>query len=186
MSLIRRVRAIEPGAWETLLKLYGPLVYRCARNRGLRAEDAADLIQIVFLSVWRGIHDFTLERPDATFRGWLHTITQNAVREQARRQKGHLLVTSDLAEIAAPGQPTICYEVGGDVSGDELFSHLTARALQLVQASVDATTWNAFWRTTLEDQPVDVVATDLGLSNPAVRQAKYRVLCRLRVLLADQ
>lgn len=186
VSLIRRVQEIEPGAWETLLKLYGPLVYRCARNRGVPNADAADVVQIVFLSVWRGISNFTLDRPDATFRGWLHTITVNAVREQVRRQRARVEVTANFSEWPDPKQEPASAAADLDVSTDDLFSHLITRALQLVHESVDPATWQAFWATTIEDQPVDSVASQLALSTAAVRQAKYRVLCRLRTLLADQ
>lgn len=42
-SLLARVKADEPLAWERLIKLYGPVVYSWARGAGLQSEDAADL-----------------------------------------------------------------------------------------------------------------------------------------------
>jgi len=184
-SLIRRVRLVEPGAWETLLKLYGPLVYACARKQGVARDDAADLVQVVFLSVWRSLPGFSFERPDASFRGWLRTITQNAVREQVRRQKAQVtIIAPGLSGIAAPHVPSLPDDV--DISTDELFSDLTQSALRVVRETVDGATWDAFWKSTMDDQPVSDVALALNMTPAAVRQAKYRVLCRLRALLADR
>jgi RNA polymerase sigma-70 factor (ECF subfamily) len=184
-SLIRRVRTVEPEAWEMMLKLYGPLVYRCARQRGLPQQDAADVVQNVFVSVWHGIQSFTLDRPDATFRGWLRTITRNAVNAHLRRQRGQTVVVMDRIDVADPHVAEDGDEEA-DVSAEDLFGELTHRALDLVRGSVDAATWDAFWNTTVADRPVDEVANRLNMSAAAVRQAKYRVLCRLRTLLVDR
>lgn len=167
------------------MKLYGPLVYGVARRRGLSAQDAADVMQEVFVSVWRGIQAFSLDRPDATFRGWLRTITRNAVNQHLRRMAGQPTITSQGLDLADAQQATSPDEDGADVSTDELYSDLTQRALELVRDSVDATTWDAFWKTAVSEQPVDNVAEQLQMSAAAVRQAKYRVLCRLRDLLSD-
>ncbi len=55
-----------------------------------------------------------------------------------------------------------------------------ARALELVRGEFEVTTWQAFWRTTVDGQNPADVGRELGLSAGAVRQAKYRVLRRLR------
>lgn len=187
MSLIRRFRAVEPGAWEKLLRLYGPLVYACARRRGVSQQDAADLVQIVFLSVWKSLPGFSLERPEASFRGWLRTITVNAVREQVRRQKGPAtIIASALSNIADPASALSACDDAEEIAADDLFSDLTHTALKMVRGSVDPDTWDAFWKTTVDEQPVGEVAAELKMSSAAVRQAKYRVLCRLRALIADR
>jgi RNA polymerase sigma-70 factor (ECF subfamily) len=187
VSLIRRVRAVEPGAWETLLKLYGPLVYACARRQGAPRDDAADLVQIVFLAVWKNLPNFSLDRLDASFRGWLRTITINAIREQLRRQKGHAtVIASALSEIADSAASLSAYDDAVENPDDEMFGDLTHQALRVVRETMDARTWEAFWNSTIEEKPVAEIAAALGMTPAAVRQAKYRVLCRLRVLLADR
>ena len=67
----------------------------------------------------------------------------------------------------------------------EMFEQLTQRSLSLLQATVDATTWNAFWRIVVHGEPETTVAEALQLSTRAVRQAKYQVLFRLREFLSD-
>lgn len=184
LSLIRRAREVEPGAWETLVRIYGPLIYSWARRFGLQSQDAADLTQTVFLSVWKGLPGFTMDRPDASFRGWLRTISQNAVRARARRQSPEILMGSE-SEQLADSDSSFAETVVGAAS-DPLFETLPRRAMEIVRETVDASTWQAFWQVTIDDRPVPDVAAALGLTPAAVRQAKYRVLCRLRQLLSDR
>lgn len=67
------------AAWQEFLRLYGPVVYGFARNRGLQDADAADLVQDVMRSVMNAIGRFDYDRRQGTFRGWLFTITRNKV-----------------------------------------------------------------------------------------------------------
>src|SRR5262249_59291958 len=51
LSLLERLRADDPDAWNRLVRLYGPLVLYWGRRAGLNEADAADLLQDVFRSV---------------------------------------------------------------------------------------------------------------------------------------
>jgi len=120
-TLLQRVRALDPEAWHALSRLYGPLVYRWARQSGLQPQDASDVAQNVFVSILRGISRFSLEGPEATFRGWLWTITRNAVREFARRQSRH-----PAAAGGSDAQHTLL-ELPGMAPKGDWFSRLRAR-----------------------------------------------------------
>src|SRR5262245_64357028 len=85
-SLLERLRAGQPGAWERLARLYGETVYGWCRRAGVPEADAADVSQEVFAAVARHIDDFRRERPGDSFRGWLWTITRNKVRDHFRRR----------------------------------------------------------------------------------------------------
>ncbi|MBI1348704.1 sigma-70 family RNA polymerase sigma factor [bacterium] len=181
ISLIRRARLMEPEAWSLLTRLYGPLIYSWARKSGLQSNDAADVLQAVFISVWRGLPAFTLDRPDASFRGWLRIITSNTIRAEMRRRRP---VTASKEEIAALADSDL--EEDSDFASDDLYSELTRHAIDLVRSTVDSRTWNAFWMMAMEEASASEVASLLGMTSLAVRQAKFRVICRLKSLLADQ
>ncbi len=83
-SLLARVQADDSEAWGRLVRLYGPVVYRWARDAGLQPNDAADVTQDVFGALTRHIGRLSHERPTDTFRGWLWTITRNRVRDHYR------------------------------------------------------------------------------------------------------
>jgi DNA-directed RNA polymerase specialized sigma24 family protein len=76
-----RARAGQQEAWQRLVDLYGPVVYRWCRGWGLGQEDAADVVQEVFVAVSSHIKEFHRDRPEDTFGGWLRTIAHNKVRD---------------------------------------------------------------------------------------------------------
>ena len=59
------------------------------------------------------------------------------------------------------------------------------RAMKQIEESFEAKTWQAFWRTTVDGLTTAVVAAELELSPASVRQARSRVLRRLRQQLGD-
>src|SRR5262249_47018492 len=84
-SLLARVQADEPAAWERLVRLYAPLVLHWCRGTGLQDQDVADVFQEVFQAVSRHVGRFRKERQQDTFRGWLRRITQNKLHDHFRR-----------------------------------------------------------------------------------------------------
>ncbi len=185
LTLIKRLRALDPEAWQILSSLYGPLIYRWARQTGLQSQDAADVLQNVLMSVMRGIEKFSYEKPGASFRGWLCTITRNAAYALWRTRGGREEAVGGDGLAALPALPERA-DGAADPADADTFTALTHRALELVRERVDSRTWDAFWQTTIADQTAEEAAADLGMTSTAVRQAKFRVLCRLRDLLADQ
>ncbi len=176
-SLLEKVKAQDPAAWQRLVHLYGPLVYRWCRQAGLRAEDAADAVQEVFRSVAAGIGDFRRDRPGDTFRGWLWTIARNKVHDHFRRQGKQPEASGGpqpawLGQMACPDLPE-----GKHVTQDTSLVH---RAMEAIRGEFEDSSWEAFWRMTVQNHSSAEIAADLGLTKSAVRQAKYRVLRRLR------
>ena len=52
--------------------------------------------------------------------------------------------------------------------------------MNLVRHEFEERTWKAFWQVTVEDRSPAEVAAAMGISANAVRQAKSRVLRRLK------
>jgi len=180
-SLLARARAGDSEAWKHLLELYTPLVYQWCRHCSLQAEDAADVAQEVFAAVAHGIRDFRRERVGDSFRGWLWTITRNKVRDSVRRRhgapqaRGGSEAQARLAQVADDASEPSTQ----DFTGHPGLS-LQRRALELVRASVEQRTWEAFWQVTAEGREPDCVAHELGLTLKAVYDANYRVRRKLR------
>ncbi len=178
-SLLDRVKSRDADAWRRLARLYTPLVYRWARQCDLQACDAADVVQEVFLAVARNIDSFRRDGPHASFRGWLWTITRNQVRLHYRRGKERPDARGgSTANCFVQRQPDRA-EMDEEPSGFDSQASLVHRALQLVRGDFQPHTWQAFWRSVIEDRPVCEIAAELTMTPAAVRQAKYRVLCRL-------
>ncbi len=156
-------------------------------------DDAADVVQEVFLAVATHVAGFQGGGPGNTFRGWLWTIARNKIRDHFRRRQGQALAQggSDaqrrLAQIpdsAAPEKPQAesCQSPGPDAPPDAVW--IDRGALELIRAEFEERTWTAFIRSAVDGLRSADIADELGMTKRAVRQAKYRVLRRLRQELA--
>ena len=185
-SLLELLRANSPEAWRRLIHLFGPLVYRWCRGRGLQAADAADVGQDVFRAVAANIGQFRRDRPNDSFRGWLWTVTRNKIADHWRRRQKHPEASGGtdaqmrFANIAAE-EPT-----GSDEPADpETPGSLYQRALELIQGEFQERTWQAFWHVTVDGRTPADAAAELGMTVNSVYLAKSRVLRRLREELGD-
>ncbi len=185
-SLVCQVRASSPEAWTRLARLYAPLVYGWCKQARLQNADIADVVQNVFVAVHKGITGFRRDPAAGTFRGWLWTITRNEIRVHFRRHHSQPQATGGTDAWQAIEQlPHILAADSAPIDADAEL-HFIHRALGIIQPEFASSTWQAFWRTTVDGQSAPDVANELNLSPGAVRQAKYRVLVRLREFLADE
>lgn len=179
LTLLARVQADDPAAWERFVELYAPLVHHWCRRADLAAESAADVFQEVFQSVSQHIGAFRRDRPGDTLRGWLRTITANKIRDLHRRgahepaARGGTTARLVLQEVADPRGEEDAEETG-------VLRRSIRRALEWIRGDFEPATWQAFWQTQIEERSPGEVAQALNMTPAAVRKAKYRVLQRLR------
>lgn len=181
--LLERVKADDQAAWEQLVNLYAPLVFRWCRQQRLQPDDATDIAQEVFRSVASGIDRFRRERPGDSFRAWLRTIARNKITDHFRRQQGRATPvggTDAQMQIQALKDDR---EDDAENAAEQLL--LLRRALELVQTQFEPKTWRAFMMNAVEGQPAPQVAEALEMSVQAVWKAKSRVLQRLREEFGD-
>lgn len=180
LSLLHRVRdAGDDGAWVEFVQLYEPLVYRVARRRGLQDADAREVTQDVLLTVANAIESWRPGERQGAFRAWLSRITRNLtvnllVKQQRQIQGiGGQDVARLLDELPEPS------ESDSSLFDEEYQRQLFRRAAEKVRPLVHAKTWDAFWRTAVEGQPVRLVARDLKMQVGSVYAARSRVTARL-------
>jgi RNA polymerase sigma-70 factor (ECF subfamily) len=181
-SLLCRALAREQDAWERLMALYSPLVRHWCRQAGVPDHEIADVSQEVFAAVASKLATFQSDRAGTTFRAWMRGIARHKLWHRARHRSepgvGGTDVQKRLEQVPAPAGE---HEVDVDLSDSPAeVSALYRRALRQVQHQFEGRTWTAFWRVTVEDQLPAEVASELGITANAVRQAKSRVLRRLK------
>ena len=186
VSLLARLRIRDPDAWVRFSRIYGPLVYRWCRRAGVRTDDVADIVQEVFRGVAAGIDRFRRERTGDSFRGWLFGITRNRICDHFRHVSAGPQVVGGTALQQKLEELPACEELlADDVLRDDDQTLVVRQALALIQDEFEEKNWQAFWRTTVERETSSEVAVSLGMTAGAVRQAKFRVMRRLRRELAD-
>jgi RNA polymerase sigma-70 factor (ECF subfamily) len=184
LSLLERARGNDPEAWRRLLELYRPLVLFWCGRAGLVAEDAEDVAQEVFAATAAHLGDFRRDRPGDTFRGWLRVITRNALLMHRRRShaqprgEGGSEAWRDLLEVADP--------LSGLAEEEAVqVGQVYRRALEQVRGEFEERTWQMFWLTTIEGRSPVALAGEMGVTPAAVRQARSRVLRRLKQEAGD-
>jgi RNA polymerase sigma-70 factor (ECF subfamily) len=169
----------DQEAWWEFVAIYRPAVYRIARRRGLQHADAEDLSQQVFARAKKAIARFEPDVSRGRFRSWLATIAQNATNNALVRKP------RDMAVGGTGIMELLDQRLGGSVEDTEILQLELRRSLfrwavARVQREFQESTWNAFWRTTVEGEEIASAATALSVSVGAVYAARSRVIRRLR------
>src|SRR4051812_37490198 len=139
-SLLERLRQpFEPEAWARFVSLYTPLLYSWGRRVGLQEQDAADLVQDVFVTLLKVLPSFTYDRHQS-FRRWLWTVTINKWRKDRKRPDNRMVRgQGDVPEpVAVADDLDAAWEA-------EYQQHLVNQALRLMRADFEETTWKACW-----------------------------------------
>lgn len=186
LSLLERARAQDPDAWQRLSRIYGPLVYRWARQAGLQAHDASGLAQEAFGVVTTRPNHFRRDDPEDSFRGWLWGIASNKLKEHFRgRAADPQAYGGTDAHVQFNDLPDGPPEESQAAELLDTSSSLIHRAIGLIRAEFEEKTWQAFWRTAIDEQKAPDVAKELEMTSAAIRQAKCRVLRRLKQEMKD-
>ncbi len=175
-SLILRLPTkADAQAWREFVGIYEPFLHRFVRRQGLQDADARELVQDVLLSVVQAVGHWQQDATRAKFRTWLFRIARNKLIDLLSKRQRQATRTggSGLLEVA---QPERLVEDALLAHRRELFRWAAAKVKELVQLA----TWEAFWKTSVEELPVTDVAQQLGLTTGAVYIARSRVLARLK------
>ena len=180
-SLILRLRnRRDLDAWQEFTEIYQPLIFRLALRKGFQHSDAADISQEVLVRVAGAVERWEADTARGSFRGWLSCITRNLmINFLEKGQRSPLTgsggaVADPIDQLPETGSPH------SDSFDEECERQVFAWAADRIRSSFQESTWQAFWRTAVDDQPVASVAHDLGLSVGAVYVARSRVIQKLR------
>lgn len=101
LLLLARIAEGDLEAFHTFYGRYAGRVLAYVRQLGRNREGAEDVVQEVFVTVWRRAGSFRPDRGDPA--GWLYTITRNKLVDLWRRQ-GDAAALGELAETVDPAQ----------------------------------------------------------------------------------
>ncbi|WP_459555418.1 RNA polymerase sigma factor [Lacunimicrobium album] len=177
LTLLHRLCQIdESDAWDRFVRLYSIGIYSWVRRQGFQHEDAADIVQDIFVTLLQKLPTFEHEGPKS-FRGWLWTITRNKCRARARQRKLEFVPAEVCDGFAGKDDEPFAEE--------EFRRHLISQIATVIKADYTPDVWQAFWQHAVEGKPASAVAKTLGINLWAVYTAKAKIIARLNEEFAD-
>lgn len=170
-ELLDRVRAGDLDSFAVLYERHRTSALRVATSLTGPGR-ADDLVADAFVKILRLL--LAGRGPDRAFGAYLGTAVRNAFHDRYRKDRKELLVDdlADLEHSVAPGGPRSDPEEGRLVLG--AIASLPERWQQILRLS------------TIEQRPLEEVATIMGISANAAAQLAYRAREALRVAYLAQ
>lgn len=187
LSLVEGLVNKDDHSWKRLDSLYGPFVDYWIRKSGVADGDEQDLRQEVLLSVSTSINNYKhSESESGSLRRWIWGIACNKINDYRRRRRKSVIASGGTAALkkvnALPDEP---FEDSDPDTLTRMRKELLARALGILKQDFEDKTWQSFFATVVNQRPTKEVAESMNMTTKAVRQARYRVLKRLREELGN-
>jgi RNA polymerase sigma factor (sigma-70 family) len=140
---------------------FGPALVRLARTYERDADQRRDLLQDVYLALWRSFANFAGQ---CSLRTWVYRVAHNtAISARSRRRAGRLVSLEELADMPAPDDPE-------DAVAN---AHVLERLQILIRRLVPPD--DQVMLLYLEDQDAASIAEITGLSAGAVATRVHRI-----------
>jgi RNA polymerase sigma-70 factor (ECF subfamily) len=181
ISLLARLTDSDNSvAWRTFIEIYQPVIYRSLRAKGLQHFDADDVTQQILMSVAKSLASRPHDPNRGRFRTWLSRVIRNAaINAMQRVYRDQAAGGSQALELMAilPDRSDESDESLFDREQQRQFFHHIAG---LIQTEFEPSTWQAFWRTTVDGESIEKVAGELGKQVGSVYAARSRIMKRMR------
>jgi RNA polymerase sigma factor (sigma-70 family) len=167
-ALAIAAREGDTQAFAALMRRHKEWLYRFIRNYAGDREEAHDLLQESFVSAWRALARFDVQR---SFPAWLRQIALNKCRDHARRRA---VRHAALTLFAFGGESSTTMPETGDTQTDNGLRRLESAITKLPRALKEPLVLTA-----LEGLSHKEAAELLGISAKAVEVRVYRAKRRL-------
>ena len=187
-SFIRRLREKKEDAWTELFEGVGPKLSKTIRgmlinnsfNRFLDVDcTVEDIIHTTFFKAYEKIHQYDLQK--GALLPWLRAIANNALNDELRELKNtsfSALPDDDSSQCILCGLEELLETEDGLTTVDSLLCNVGLDPGILT--ALDKIYIEAFF---IHNIPPNVIAEQTGRKVEAIRQAKKRLITKLRRLL---
>lgn len=174
-SLVECARRGDAEAFRELVESYSPKLFRIAYRITGDEASAEDAVQETFLRAYRSLGRFDSR---SQFGTWLHRIAVNTAVEIVRKQQRHRSRHEEMPGAAEVPLPS------SDPGPDRLSLSLEVeRAVRSALADLSPMERTAFILRHFEERSIAEICDQLGLGVSAGKQAVFRAVKKLRVVL---
>ncbi len=187
LTLLGRVRDLsDQQAWNEFVRRYTPRIFFWCKRFSLQDQDASDVTQQVLLKLVSAMQSFDYDPSRGSFRGWLKTVTSNAVRDLGRKMSSSNELTGKNAE---PWLAQLVDETAIDALAEQIEAgyqeELLTEAESRAQLRIQPKTWEAYSMLAKDGLSAPEVAGKMGIKVADVYVAKSRVIKMLRGIVAQ-
>ncbi|MCD0457893.1 RNA polymerase sigma factor [Roseiconus lacunae] len=181
-SMFIHLRDGENDAWSTFVSEYGPMIASWCLRYGLTEAETADVTQNVLIKLVQVMRQSRYDPKQGSFRGWLKTVTNNAVKDVMRtwdkpgKGTGDTVVHAKLSLMEDPKS----MDALNDCIDQEYKNIVLNEAKRRVRERVKDFTWRAYEMTAIQQKTPQEASAELGLKVGEVYVAKSRVIKMLR------
>ena len=168
------------AAWRRLFDLYAGFVFSIARSKGLRGEDADDIVQIVFADLARNLPSFQYDRAKGKFRSYLTSLVHWRIMDRLKSGKREAVLKAAFLEEAKD----VVSPADEDFATREWQAAAVEEALRRIKPNVRADHYAAFVASVVEGQDTEDVMRLHGLSRDNLYQIRKRLTAKLRETVA--
>ena len=183
-SLLVRLQGQSSDAWSEFLAIYEQAILNYSRSRGLQDADARDVTQEVLAAVTTKIERWDPSAHKGTFRGWLFRVARNIAVDRIVAQSKQAVASGDTRVAQMLSEAPDRDESDSDMFWAEYRRKVLHRAAEQIRPEVKEATWQAFWLTSVEGVKPEDVAAQLGQTLGSVYAAKFRIVSRIRAIVA--
>ena len=170
-KLIAKAIKGNKAAWMELLKRYESQIYNYALRMVGDRDDALDLLQDIFIAVFRNLSSF---RGESKFKTWLFRIAHYRCIEYYRRKKPWQALDDEPEQVAEEKDSCPQSELMQSQQAENL-----VRSLQILPVNQRLVVEMKFF----QQFTFDEIATQLGVSSNTVKSRLYSALDKLKVEL---
>ena len=175
-SVLKAVADTEnEAAWQRLFNLYAGFVFSIARSKGLKDEDADDIVQLVFTDLARMMPTFKYDRAKGKFRSYLIGLVHWRVKDKLRLVQRDNEQMKDYMDEVVNMPPA-----DKDFAEREWQAAALEEALRRIKPEVRPEHYAAFVASAVEGQDTETVMRLYNLSRDNLYQIRKRLTAQLR------
>ena len=180
LSLLKRLQnGQDETAWTEFHEIYQPVLTRMVVSAGLATCDQQDVVQEIWIAIYRGIEKYEPRSHAFAFRGWLSKIARNTAINYLSRKTSRQW-TESLRDIATLTDRNSTKQMLQEQWDREYQRQVLQWAALRIASRVSAATFSAFWRTVVDGEDVESVAKEMGMTAGALYVSRGRIMATLR------
>ncbi len=168
LELVRKAQQGDHSAFGLLFEMFSDKIYRFISYKISAIEEREDILQEVFVKVWKGLSGLKLDQ--LNFQAWIYRITLNTINDYYRKQYRQPEPV-ELKEDAASKFDNSGYDESLMVA--KVFAQLKPEYKEVLDLRY------------IEGLELEEIAGVLGKTNLAVRILIHRALKQSRLILKD-